>query len=220
MTAARTAVAALLAAACAGCAGTSGAAQPAPDPPAAAPVAAAPAPDLPTSSLSAQEPLLDSRPATLDALRQEQARRPVAVLVPGSRRPAPVEVRTTDPVDGGLDLPDDAATVAWWGSGTAPGEPSGSAVLAGHVSYEGQTGPFTRLASVRPGAPVVVTSADGTRHRYRVESVRSAPKTALDREVLFRTSGRPALVLVTCGGRFDAATRSYESNVVVTAAPA
>lgn len=218
MTAARTALAALLAVACAGCAGTSGAAAPAA--PVPAPVAAAPAPERPAPGTAAEEPLLDSRPATLDALRREQGTRPVAVLVPGSRRPAPVEVRTTDPVGGGLDLPDDAATVAWWGSGTAPGEPRGSAVLAAHVSYEGQTGPFTRLASVRAGAPVVVTSEDGTRHRYRVESVRSAPKTALDREELFRTSGRPALVLVTCGGRFDPATRSYESNVVVTAAPA
>ncbi len=176
--------------------------------------------DAADRSAAADGALLGSQPATLDALRTDLARRPVAVLLPGQRRPAPVEVRTTDPVSGGLDLPANAATVAWWGSGTAPGEPTGSVVLAAHVSYQGQTGPFTRLAQVDRGARVEVTSESGERHRYVVESVRSAPKTALDREALFRTSGRPALVLVTCGGEFDERTRSYEDNVVVTARPA
>ena len=160
--------------------------------------------------------LLGSRSATLDALRADQARRPVSVLVPGTARPTPVRARTTDPVTGGLDLPTSAAEAAWWSSGSAPGDP-GSVVLAGHVSYEGRTGPFTRLADVGAGAAVVVTSADGSTRGYTVRSTRSAPKTALDRGGLFRTDGPPVLVLVTCGGAYDPATRSYADNVVVTA---
>jgi hypothetical protein len=176
------------------------------------PVTAAPTPQSTAD-------LLGSRSATLDALRAELALRPVAVQVPGVNGPAPVEAHTTDPVSGGFDLPAGAKVVAWWASGSAPGG-AGSVVLAGHVSYDGQTGPFTRLSTVPAGSEVVVTSADGSTHRYTVQSVRSAPKTALDRADLFRTDGPPALVLVTCGGEYDRATHSFASNIVVTATPA
>ena len=199
----------LLAVLVAGCAGTAPPTAAPPPPPVAAP---APAP--------AASDLLGTRSATLDDLRTEQDRRPVRVSVPDVRGAAPVQARTTDPVDGGLDLPDDAATVAWWGSGSGPGDAAGSVVLAAHVSYRGQTGPFTDLAGVERGAVVVVTSADGTEHRYVVEGVRSAPKDALDREALFRTTGPAQLALVTCGGEYDPQTRSYASNVVLTARPA
>jgi len=186
--------------------------------------AAPPAPpaarqDAPPPSPTAAGGLLGSRPATLDALRAEQGRRPVSVQVPGVATPAPVEARTTDPVSGGLDLPDGARKVAWWASGATPGTGEGSVVLAAHVSYDGQTGPFTRLSAVAPGAELVVTSADGSTHRYAVRSTRNAPKTALDRAELFRVTGPAALVLVTCGGPYDRATHSFAENVVVTATP-
>jgi len=205
----------LLLTACTACGGAPSAMPVAPTVAAVSPSAGPTARPVPSPS----ESLLDSSSATLDDLRVEQNRRPVSVLVPGADDPAPVEAHTTDPVSGGLDLPDDADTVAWWSSGTAPGEDSGTVVLAAHVTYQKQTGPFTELAGVRVGAPVVVRSADGQAHRYAVVSTRSAPKTSLDREALFGSDGPPALVLVTCGGEYDEATHSFEDNVVVTAHP-
>ena len=205
----------LLALALAGCGATSSAA--APSAPAATSGSTPPPAAAGPASTTASP--LGSQPATLDALRAAQARRPVSVLVPGVATAAPVEARTTNPVSGGLDLPDGPAKVAWWASGSAPGDGTGSVVLAAHVSYNGQTGPFTRLASVPPGTEVIVTSADGTARRYAVQSIRNAPKTALDRGELFRTTGKPALVLVTCGGAYDRTTHSFADNVVVTATP-
>ena len=209
----------LLLATCAGCGpGQSARAQDgvgaAPPPPAAA----APVP-APTPSPGPTFGLLDSTSATLADLRTEQGRRPVQVAVPGGGRPAPVQARTTDPVSGGFDLPESAGEVAWWASGAAPGSGSGSVVLAAHVSYRGETGPFTRLAQVAPGARVEVTSADGRTSAYAVVSVRNAPKASLDRIELFRSTGPAALVLVTCGGAYDPETHSYAENVVVTAQP-
>ena len=52
-----------------------------------------------------------------------------------------------------------------------------------------------------------------------MQSIRNAPKTALDRGELFRTTGEPALVLVTCGGAYDRTTHSFADNVVVVATP-
>ena len=213
----RTVAGMLLLTACAACGAAPSATLAAPVPPSSAAPAAAPTPSAPRASSSPS--LLDSSSATLDDLRDEQDRRPVSILLPGQDAPAPVEAYTTDPVSGGLALPDDATTVAWWGGGTAPGEDRGTVVLAAHVSYDGQTGPFTRLAGVDAGARVVVRSADGAAHRYAVVSTRSAPKTALDREALFGAQGPPALVMVTCGGAYDPATHSFADNVVVTARP-
>ena len=195
----------------AGCGGAASSAAPAGPPPTSAAPVLAPTPP-PTG-------LLDSAPATLDALRTQQALRPVSVQVPGEGS-APVRAFTTDPVGGGLALPDDAATVAWYASGASPGEDSGTVVLAAHVSYQGATGPFTELEGASPGAAVEVTSADGTVRRYSISDVRQAPKTDLDRAALFATGGPARLVLVTCGGQFDPVTRSFASNTVVTAVPA
>ena len=186
----------------------------------AVPVAAPPtsAPAGARSSAPAS-PQLGSKPATLGALRAEQGHQPVLVAVAGLSQPAPVQPRTTDPVNGGLDLPTNAATVAWWASGSGPGEPTGTVVLAAHVVYDGHTGPFTRLDRLRPGALVVLTTAAGIRYRYAVTGSRRAPKASLNRAALFSPSGAPMLALVTCGGRYDPVTRSFADNLVVTAVP-
>ncbi len=92
-------------------------------------------------------------------------------------------------------------------------------MLAAHVSYEGEVGPFTRLSSLPLGTVVALTSADGSVRRYAVRSVRRAAKDALDRAGLFRTDGPPVLVMVTCGGAYDPATHSFADNVVATATP-
>ena len=53
----------------------------------------------------------------------------------------------------------------------------------------------------------------------RIEQVARYPKVELPDEVWAR-SGAPRLVLITCGGDFDTATRHYEDNVVAWASPA
>lgn len=180
---------------------------------------AAPPPSAPGGARSSAPTSLQlgSEAATLGALRAEQGHRPVLVAVAGLCQPAPVQPRTTDPVNGGLDLPTNAATVAWWAGGSGPGEPTGTVVLAAHVVCDGHAGPFTRLDRWTPGALVVPTTADGIRYRYAATGSRRAPKASLNRAALFSPSGAPMLALVTCGGRCDPVTRSFADNLVVTA---
>ncbi len=131
-----------------------------------------------------------------------------------------MEPRTTNPITGGLDLPTNATTVAWWASGASPGEPTGTVVLAAHVDYQGHTSPFTHLNRLKSGATVVVTDTAGRAYHYRVTGSRYSPKAGLDRAALFTTTGPPALALVTCGGPYNQDTHSFRDNLVVTAAPA
>lgn len=121
--------------------------------------------------------------------------------------------------DGTLGVPHDAVTVGWWQRGALPGDP-GVALLAAHVDYAHVPGVFFRLAQVRVGDRVQVQGVDGSRSRWRVVRTVTTPKQRLPVAELTRADGPPTLVLVTCGGSFDAAKHSYRANVIVTAVPA
>ena len=49
------------------------------------------------------------------------------------------------------------------------------------------------------------------------ETVEQTTKTVIDWSAYFRRDGEPRLVLVTCGGEWDAQRQSYDDNVTVTA---
>ena len=143
---------------------------------------------------------------------------PATLELPDRGITAPVESVGTGP-DGGMVVPEQVRTVGWWAPGVLPGGAVGSAVIAGHVDARTQgIGVLSVLPQLTVGEPVVVRGADGRTAGFRVEARREYGKHDLPRDV-FRRDGSPQLVLITCGGVFDPATGSYESNIVVYAVP-
>ncbi|WP_405656110.1 class F sortase [Streptomyces sp. RK9] len=121
--------------------------------------------------------------------------------------------------DGRAEIPSDPATAGWYRYGPAPGDPSGSAVLVGHVdSRTGDLGAFAALYDVRAGDDVIVERGAAAPLRYRVSARQIVPKKELPDEV-FRRDGRPVLTLITCAAPFDRARGGYQKNLVVTAEP-
>jgi hypothetical protein len=174
-----------------------------------------------STPLAGQRSLLRSvsiHPARLVDLPRSPAP-PRRVLVPSLGIAARVVSVGVTPRSGELALPPDPSTVAWYRFGAAPGE-AGSAVLAAHVDLAGRRGVFFSLGRLRVGARVTVDDAAGHAHRFIVVARRSYLKRRLPLALIFASRGRPFLTLVTCGGVFDAATRHYESNIVVFAVPA
>jgi hypothetical protein len=164
-------------------------------------------------------PGLGSSGAKLTELRATAARQPVALVVVPIHVDAPVVPAGVDPADHSLDVPADAHTVVWWAGGARPGDASGTVVLAAHVDYDGVPGVFARLATVPVGGIVTVRVAGGEARSYRVDVRRHVPKPALADGDVFRADGTPRLALITCGGPFDRAARSYKDNLVVLAVP-
>ena len=119
--------------------------------------------------------------------------------------------------EGELEIPG-AEEAGWYRFGAAPGQP-GATVVAAHVSWQGRTGPFFRLADLQPGAFVDVVLADQTTRRYQVIERAQYDKRQLPPEQVWRTSGPESLVLITCGGAFNPQIRRYADNIVVTAVP-
>ena len=144
---------------------------------------------------------------------------PVAIELPGHGAGAPVVPTATGP-DGAVTVPDPPSTVGWWSPGALAGAASGTTVLVGHVdSAASGLGVFAVLRDVAVGERVLLRGADGRLLTYQVTGRRQAGKAALPAD-LFAPGGPPRLALVTCGGRFDRATRHYTDNVVVYAIPA
>jgi len=113
-----------------------------------------------------------------------------------------------------VQVPVDAQSVGWFRLGPTPGQ-LGSSVLLGHVdSYRGP-GIFFRIKSLPEGSLVEVVLHDGVTGLFRVLRVVQYAKTGFPDALVYGASGSRLLNLVTCGGTFDHATGSYESNIVV-----
>jgi hypothetical protein len=143
----------------------------------------------------------------------------VRLALPGYGVDAPLDAVGVDDA-GAMALPEDVDRVGWYRFGPVPGAAEGTAVLAGHVDDAEQgLGALAPLREVAAGAEVQVTDAAGALTRWRVVGRELFDKQAVPLDTLFRRSGAPRLVLVTCGGDFDRELRSYRDNVVVVAEP-
>lgn len=123
-----------------------------------------------------------------------------------------VPVGVTD--TGDYEVPP-ASQVGWYRFGSAPGEP-GSAVLAGHIAWNGEDGVFRSLADLPDGSEIEVIFDDGTVTRATTGETERIDKDELPPS-LFEREGEPRIVLITCGGAFNRSLRSYEDNVIATA---
>lgn len=111
-----------------------------------------------------------------------------------------------------------AAAVAWYRDGPAPGAP-GPAVLVGHLDTDRAAGVFYGLGTLRRGQRIGVDRADGTTAEFTVDDVSVFTKDRFDAAKVYgpREQGRAELRLITCGGDYDRARRSYSANIVVSA---
>jgi hypothetical protein len=172
-----------------------------------------------------------SRAATAGTPRWSAAPGQVAVeptATPGPARAVPVEVRIPsigvwsrlDPLtmdsQGVLNPPQEPARAGWFSKGVHPGD-TGPAVIAGHVDSRTGAAVFTRLATLRPGAAVIVTDAAGRTVTFTVELVRTYPKSGFPTNDVYGPTPNAQLRLITCGGGFDRSRGHYVDDVVVYA---
>jgi len=146
-----------------------------------------------------------------------QASRPVRLRLGRLRIDAPVSPVGIDVRKGILAIPGSLRRLGWWTDGSAPTDRSGAVLVAGHIDGAcSRIGAFFALRLAHAGDVIDLTTANEAVHRYTVTSVRTYPKNRLPLDVYSR-GGAPRLVLVTCGGPFNARLGHYRDNVVVTA---
>ncbi|GAB7051070.1 class F sortase [Catenuloplanes indicus] len=136
-----------------------------------------------------------------------------SALIPLGRRP-----------DGTVQVPPltGNAPAGWYRHSVTPGE-TGPSVLLGHVdSAETGRGVFYRLTDLTRGAEIRVTRADGSTAVFTVTAMERYAKSAFPTERVYGPTDAPTLRLITCGGAYDPAARTFVDNIVVyaTALPA
>jgi len=118
--------------------------------------------------------------------------------------------------DGTMQLPPTGFPAGWYTGAPSPGE-RGPAIIAGHVDWGGRPGVFYGLRDLVPGAEVTVARVDGSTAVFRVSRVQTFPKEAFPTAAVYGNLDHPGLRLITCGGSFDRAARSYVDNIVAFA---
>ncbi|MEU6144193.1 class F sortase [Streptomyces sp. NPDC047081] len=153
------------------------------------------------------------------AARPLGAALPQRVDIPDLGVQAPVVARGLDR-KGAIDPPpfDQAGVVGWYAAGAKPGA-AGTALMVGHVDTETRPAVFYKLSALRPGETVRVVRDDGRVAEFTVDDVQVLTRERFDARQAYgqRHSGRAELRLITCGGTFDRASRSYTANVIVSA---
>jgi len=122
--------------------------------------------------------------------------------------------------DGTLQVPQpgpDYDKAAWYRYSPTPGQ-IGPAIIEGHID-SAANGPsvFFRLGALHPNDSIAVTRTDHTIATFRVDKVAEYPKAAFPTATVYGDTATAQLRLITCGGTFDSAARSYNDNIVVYA---
>lgn len=153
--------------------------------------------------------------------RPARMREPVVLSLPELGVRSMVTTTSFDEF-GGVAVPEDVTVTGWFDGSRRLGARRGATVIVGHRDSRIQgAGSLFGIEDLPVGAPIRVTDRGGTSHAFVVKSVELIDKTRFADEAtrIFTREGPYHLTLITCGGEFDPEVRSYESNVIVTAAP-
>ncbi|WP_211268631.1 sortase domain-containing protein [Actinoplanes subtropicus] len=124
-------------------------------------------------------------------------------------------LETLHVVGGALQPPKRYDRAGWYADGTVPGD-TGPAVIAGHVDSKAGPAVFYRLRELVPGDKVEVLRGD-TLVTFTVTRAAWYPKNAFPTDAVYGPTPDRQLRLITCGGVFNHALRSYRDNLVVYA---
>ncbi len=177
-----------------------------------------PTPTPPTAA-SRTFPRPSVRDASVGSLQLSSAPPPTRLVIKDLDVDATVDaVGVQD--DGAMVIPAAPTSVGWYRFGSAPTDPEGHTVIAGHVATpEDGPGALAPLRGAEPGMVVSVTDADGEVHDYEVVGREKIVKKSLPVDEIFDREGKPLLVLITCGGEYLPELRSHRDNIVVMAEP-
>lgn len=113
--------------------------------------------------------------------------------------------------------PGNVHMAGWYTGSVLPGD-NGLSIIDGHVNGVYAKGVFANLAKLKTGDSFTVTFGNKHTKSFKVTDKKIVTTEAAN-TVLYERSNSIAsqLNLVTCGGRYDKATRTYDQRVIVVA---
>ncbi len=174
----------------------------------------------PSPSPSEQEVTAASLAPSPDADEETCERGPVPASIVVESVEMNLDIEVIETVDGVMQAPTGAEFASWYRETSRLGE-AGPIVIAGHLNYwNTPEGPFYALAQLEAGDLITVTGDDGGVYQYAVRSAEQFPSDASPNELFAsvdQSAGGETMVLITCGGEWDASISEYNERTVVVA---
>ncbi len=117
-----------------------------------------------------------------------------------------------------MTTPRNVFNVGWYDASSKPGE-NGTIVLNGHVSGPTKKGVFYGLGKLIAGDKISIERGDSKLFNYTVVKIEKQKYTDVDMSKMLISSipGKPGLNLITCSGKFNSKTNSFDDRTVVYA---
>ena len=132
-------------------------------------------------------------------------------------RVKPVGVTTSNE----LGTPASIYDTGWYNASAKPGGGAGAGAMLidGHVHGPTLPGVFVDIKKLAAGDTIEVTRGDNQIFKYTVVNTETISADSVDVGKLLTSMkpGKPALNLITCGGKFNAKTQHYEDRTIVYA---
>lgn len=125
--------------------------------------------------------------------------------------------------DGAMAAPETAWDVGWYNQSALPGTDKGALLLDGHVNNTLNTpGVFFKLAALKKGDAITLERGDGAEISYTIVGVEQTPTEKVDMARMMQSAeqGKQGLNIISCGGVYDHAKRTFVDRVLVFAVEA
>lgn len=116
-----------------------------------------------------------------------------------------------------ITAPNNIHLAGWYVNSPPPGK-KGVSIIDGHVSGRYENGVFKKLVKLVPGDSIKIQMGDMSWREFEVSQTDSYPANQVMSQLSkINNDGSTQLALITCDGRFDAQTQTYENRVLVRA---
>lgn len=143
-------------------------------------------------------------------------RQPTKISIPSANIESSIERVGVDAA-GKMQAPSSAKIVSWYQFGALAGE-NGNVVLSGHKDSSFGPGVFYTLESIKKGNPITVTDAKGGIFEYiTINTQVIASENLPVKEIFSEQKKAKNLYLITCAGRWNIFSKTYDQRVLVHA---
>lgn len=139
---------------------------------------------------------------------------PVKLIIPSISVDAEIE-RVGKTSAGKMAVPTNFTDVGWYKHGAFPGT-VGNAVIAGHLDNgKGTPAVMNDLSELKIGDNVYVTNKDGQKLNFQVTGMSLYDYNDAPLDMIFGSSTKAHLNLITCDGVWDQSKKNYDKRLVV-----
>ncbi len=119
--------------------------------------------------------------------------------------------------DNQMVVPSNVHMAGWYTTGSLPGD-AGLSIIDGHVHGLYAKGIFFNLGKLKSDDTFTVTYGDKSVRKFKVKQVQTVSTKEADTALFVRDKTIPKqLNLITCTGRFDKDSKTYDSRVIIVA---